>query len=467
LNYILIYFAIAAMFLGGAISAGEHEFNRFVVLWGSGFLAFLSIALRELKEVRRSRAESGLRSGLYDASKALDGEMAVDQFTAVIDGTSVHVRASNLDAGLAKLLIPLPDNLRHLAGLTSVDLSDLQDWLPPSNTGVSVGLTELAADGAVVRLEVSETQASVEFKLAKRRSAPQIRRILRETREVLAMLETVPDWLLAAADSGDVRQAQALNFLGTHFPSDARTIERLQNGLQSDIALVRCSAACNLSSGGESVLLELATSDLRTSRSVSRDALAGLIALTELIKRSEAGRIGDIGEVLRGALRTDEPRILAALKALERRGDPGDFPIQIDLAEHNQSDVLVALVRCLRVFGQKAQNTLLDVIDQGDRRSSELALEALARFGTINAVERLNRELPRLAALELEHDAKTTIWSIQDRVGDAEGGRLSVADEVEGGALSVAVQEGGLAIERDSSHSKLEETEQIAEEVEA
>ena len=449
------------MLLGSTISAGEHGFNRFVVLWGVAFAAFLTLAIRELKEVRRNRTESGLRAGLTAACKALNGEMAVDRFTAEFDGTPFLVKAHNLEKGIAELVFDIPESARHLSGLRSENLSNLRHW-------VSSSLAKMAGKRPSMSLTVSNSQVAIQFVLSARRSASQIPVVLRSAFEALSMLETAPDWLLTAAETDMLQQStQALAVLGKHFPDSAETKARLEKALTSTNPALRYVAARHLGAAGDSVLRELALLKTPLTRTASLEQLAPSRALSELIQRKQDGRIDDVRKTLHRAVIKEPLRSRIALRALEGITDAECLNALRAVIQHGYPAVLPDVARCLLPFGEGAQFALLEVLDKCDKASSELALGGLARFGTIDAVEPLVafKKKSEKLGLDLEHATDATIWSIQDKMGPVEGGRLTVADEADGGALSVSVQEGGLAIKEDEAESKLELGE-VAEEVE-
>jgi HEAT repeat protein len=92
----------------------------------------------------------------------------------------------------------------------------------------------------------------------------------------------------------------------------------------------------------------------------------------------------------------------------------------------------------------RAEPALLRLLSRSSARVQAAA--ALGRVGTIRAVEPLLPLSKAWTAVELGEVARDAIRSIQGRLGDVEGGGLSVVDAPEAGGVSLVAPGGGLSV---------------------
>lgn len=136
------------------------------------------------------------------------------------------------------------------------------------------------------------------------------------------------------------------------------------------------------------------------------------------------------------------------LDAIQRAGLTPPFGELQRLAESAGARVAVA-----RLLGQQgasahpgAEALLLSFLGEDDDALVTQAARSLGAVGSVRAVEPL-MELTKgfFKDGDLKDAAKRAIAAIQSRLGDAEAGRLTVAEVVETGALSEAAAEGELS----------------------
>jgi hypothetical protein len=117
-----------------------------------------------------------------------------------------------------------------------------------------------------------------------------------------------------------------------------------------------------------------------------------------------------------------------------------------------------AIARALGQLGDpRAESGLIRLLEHGETEVRIAAAKALGLSGTVRAVEPLLPLTRGVLGSEVRKAAEDSIRRIQGRLGDVEGGRLSVAkvEDVagavslpsEGGELSVANKADGAAVE--------------------
>jgi hypothetical protein len=137
--------------------------------------------------------------------------------------------------------------------------------------------------------------------------------------------------------------------------------------------------------------------------------------------------------------------IRAALQHVARVGERVDLAPIIHIAKTGTRAQAVEAVRTIeRLWGERAEPVLADLVANGDQEIRIAAIDALGRVGTIASVERLRGEERVLLASELSIALSTAIELIQSRARGAGGGTLSLADG-EGGGLSMTGTPGALS----------------------
>jgi hypothetical protein len=98
------------------------------------------------------------------------------------------------------------------------------------------------------------------------------------------------------------------------------------------------------------------------------------------------------------------------------------------------------------IGGPAAQSTLLTLLEHESEKVRRAAASGLGKIGTVEAVEPLMALTGGVLGGAVKEAARDSIRLIQNRLGDAEGGRLSVA-AVDGAAAGLSlVDDGGLSV---------------------
>jgi HEAT repeat protein len=197
---------------------------------------------------------------------------------------------------------------------------------------------------------------------------------------------------------------------------------------------VRFAAARQLGREGIPALLGVA-SDMAAGESLRADAL---FALQELQAPELVG-------VLQRLLRQGSPELMhAALSIVSASRLSALSPAVVQCAPVDDEAVRAAVAGTLAVLApSNAEATLLQLLADTSADVQRAAAEALGAIGSVAAVEPLLLLAKGLARSELRQAARAAIASIQSRLGDAEAGRLSLADDYElAGAVTVVAEEG-------------------------
>jgi HEAT repeat protein len=124
-----------------------------------------------------------------------------------------------------------------------------------------------------------------------------------------------------------------------------------------------------------------------------------------------------------------------------------------------------ALAEVLGLLGDASvEPHLLSLLSSEDDATKAAAARALAKVGTVAAVEPLLRYTKSLAlGSDLERVAREAIGAIQSRLGDVQAGRLALAEAApEDGGLSLAPEAGGLSVPSDAAPGGLSVAEDPA-----
>lgn len=203
---------------------------------------------------------------------------------------------------------------------------------------------------------------------------------------------------------------------------------------------IRLAAAMFLGSEGLRVVREIAE---------TRRALID-VRIKALQHLERAARPEDLIEIASTLLTENDLRLkrmgISSLGGLKHR--PSLQSIIALLGTEDDATTLVIIKAIENIGDSSAEAALIGLLDHPNNRVKIAAIEALAKVGTITAVEPLHGLTRRLG---LKRSARVAIDSIQSRLGDVESGRLSLAPAIDSdGGLSLAgdpEKAGGLSLD--------------------
>jgi hypothetical protein len=177
------------------------------------------------------------------------------------------------------------------------------------------------------------------------------------------------------------------------------------------------------------------------------DAATRAGALSQLTRR---GIDHDVQDLVALAIRSREEALArAAVAAAGAHRATSLLPELLERAEGASEGLLVELVRALgNLRDPRAEPQLIALLRNEHPPVRTLACDGLAELGTVAAVEPL-LELTGLLKqpAEVRTAAREAIRTIQGRLGSAEHGRLSIAEEDDrSGAVSMAVDSGAVSM---------------------
>ena len=200
--------------------------------------------------------------------------------------------------------------------------------------------------------------------------------------------------------------------------------------------------------------LEVLLAEFRASDEAKAGAEMALESPDLKLRIFGAKHCGKEGLAALEAISTDpdvasEHRV-AAIDTLRKLGDSSALHALLASLEGPDAVVTAAIAKFVGVVGDvEHEPTLAGLLGHADEAVKVAAAEALGSIGTVKAVEPLLK-LRRTGEPVLSATAKYAIYLIQKRVGDVDGGGLSVS---EAGGTS-----GGLAVTADEGELSLEET---------
>lgn len=262
---------------------------------------------------------------------------------------------------------------------------------------------------------------------------PSIRSMVQLARALCA--DSIPASLAANArtDPNPRMRRRLLAELATRYAHTAQAGEAFAAALEDPDPEVRMTAALNLPGG------DLAQRALE--RLVEDEGLGALERARALERLSEVYSYAEIAPFVARALTSGAQALrVAAVVAVGQGRDAGKAGALREMAATSDEGLGFALAGALgRLGGPEAEAGLLVVLGHPSSKARRAAAEALSAVGTVRAVE------PLLALTEgvfgdaaVRQAALEAARAIQARLGDAEGGRLSVVEPVGG--------EGGLSL---------------------
>lgn len=230
-----------------------------------------------------------------------------------------------------------------------------------------------------------------------------------------------------------------LTLLQEQFRSGKEALETSVALLHDANDSIRLAAAMFVGEEGIRVVLDIAQ---------SRDVLIDLRikALQHLASETRSEELIGISEAL---LTEKDPRLQRmGIHALGRMQHRPALDSLIALLDSREVPTILEVVKAIESIGDSsAEPALVGLLDRENDRATAAAIDALARIGTITAVEPLHGLTKRLG---FKRSARLAIDSIQSRLGDVEAGRLSLAPTIDPeGALSLTgdpEKAGGLSL---------------------
>lgn len=169
----------------------------------------------------------------------------------------------------------------------------------------------------------------------------------------------------------------------------------------------------------------------------ARKVLRGLVADARIdagLRAQALERVGTDRELVGLALGQPDWRLR---KAAVRLAQASEIEKLIQLAREEPAELAEAVAVALGKLGA-GEDALISLLARPEDSVRNAAAEALGMVGTVRAVEPLLPLAKHLAA------ARDAVRRIQERLGDADAGRLSLS-EGQGGELSVAHEAGRLS----------------------
>lgn len=237
-----------------------------------------------------------------------------------------------------------------------------------------------------------------------------------------------------------------LLFLIVNAPNSPATADVARDRLSDTSPDVRLAAADHLGVDGAGTMRKLFEDP------AVADALRGqaLARWSNRIDRNE------VVEVVCSLLHPSQGLLaFAALRVAERMKLHEVSSALVSLAAEADVDLAVEATGALAAIGgPDAQQKLIALLEVDVDRIRRAAIKALARMGTLEAVEPLLGHTKGLFKnAELKMYAQQAVEAIQERAGAVGRGTLSVIEEDRGG-LAIADEAGGLAITSDEDDSE-------------
>ncbi len=238
-----------------------------------------------------------------------------------------------------------------------------------------------------------------------------------------------------------------LQALAKHARTSAAARWAVAAALRDQDAGVRLAAAALASvEDGTGTLLDLAA-DPTVEVEVRAQALRSLSS-----DRPDTRAIGAFAAALESSeaeLQLAAVRAIGASRASTLAGRVLTLAARLEITPGFGADetLSAAVAETLGLLGDAiAEPALLQLLACQSAAVRCQAVIALGRIGTVRAVEPLLPLSKGLIAGHLETLAREAIRGIQGRLGDVEGGRLSVVDSPEPGGLSLAAPDGALSL---------------------
>ena len=158
----------------------------------------------------------------------------------------------------------------------------------------------------------------------------------------------------------------------------------------------------------------------------------------------------------------DEPIVQAAARGIGRLRYQPAVPKLVRLVQRTEGPTAMSLARALRrIKDPSSEDALVCLLERKDVPVLLEVVKGLGEFGSIKAVEPMLRLTKGVRlSTELKESTRRAIFRIQERMGDVDAGRLSVAGSSdEQGRVSLIVDGGALAVADISDEPKDDEEE--------
>jgi len=258
-----------------------------------------------------------------------------------------------------------------------------------------------------------------------------------ELTRMLSLRRTdVPRALAHNAFHEQLPEVRARNFvvLQEHYQGTEVAEEALERALSSTHGELRLEAAVHRGEEGRDVLHELALNE-------AVELSVRLRSIERLVRPSWATTSAPVLELLLDST-ADEVRRSAVVGLGRFRHRPAAAKL-VALADTDRSTVRSVAEALGRIGDQRAEPTLIGLLEHDDHKVVRTAAQALGRIGTAAAVVPLMEHTGRSAPKTVRSAAREAIKRIQGRVIGADKGQLSLtsSDDLEG-AVSQAEHPG-------------------------
>ncbi|HUJ27712.1 MAG TPA: HEAT repeat domain-containing protein [Myxococcales bacterium] len=229
-------------------------------------------------------------------------------------------------------------------------------------------------------------------------------------------------------------RAKNLALLVDKFPRSAEVAQAVQAGLDDLDAAVRVIAAAHQRGETARGVLRGVVVDARVDGETRLTAFNRLVAIF--------GYPADLASTLLHD--ADWTLQRAAVTAARDARDLSQLPRLCALTREEPAELAQAAAVALGALGDaRAEPALIALLGHREERVQIAAASALGAFGSVRSVEPLLPLTRGLLHGDLHAAARDAVRRIQSRLGDADAGRLSVAEPRPEGALSVSEAEGG------------------------
>jgi len=281
------------------------------------------------------------------------------------------------------------------------------------------------------------------------KEAPQLRSCIEDLVRLAGALVLppgeVPERLARNAASDDLPSVRLRNLelLHRHFQGTEIAREAFLKAIEDRSLEVRLAGATYL---GDLKLLA------RIAGIETVDLSIRLRAVRQLVEAADAEQTGPLLERL---LSTPAPLLLKAVVGGigQLRYRPAAAKLVALLGRADAETARATAETLGRVGDTAAEPALLSLLERGEPAVQIAAARALGQVGTVQAVEPLLVYTRGLLDSELKRAAREAVGAIQARLGNVEGGRLSLAGlAANDGALSLGREESGaLSFEEEGS----------------
>lgn len=229
-------------------------------------------------------------------------------------------------------------------------------------------------------------------------------------------------------------RAKNLALLVDKFPRAPETAQAVEAGLDDLDAAVRVVAAAHHRSATAQGVLRGVVVDARVDGEQRLTAFNRLVAIFGYPADLAAALLRDPDWTLQRA----------AVTAVRDARDLTQLQRLCALTRDEPAELAQAAAVALGVLGDaRAEPALIALLGHREERVQMAAASALGALGGIGAVEPLLPLTRGLLHADLHAAAREAVRRIQSRLGDADAGRLSVAEARPEGALSISEAEGG------------------------